>query len=647
MIVYGDRRERLSPALALLRLRAALDLVGDPQVGGTNPLPAHIGAVPQGYLWSSRHAALVELLIEAGIVEQAVADALSPDQDTLAVPKPLLRLTDLAADAVAHSLTTQPGQAGSPPDQRLSAALATASEPASDDDPHWWTEWDRALRAALAALRHQDLPPTLWVTLPEGYLFYALYPEAYLLRAQQAIAGAPAVVVVGLRSIGVSLGAMAAAACRQAGLPHLRLSLRPRGDAFNREIGADTGLVEELRAWAGRGTLVLIVDEGPGLSGSSLAATARFIGNQTGLPAARIAFLCANPWPGPQAPAWVQQQWQAHRHWIVDPLLPSTPGSPPHAALRALPDGRGLEVLADLSGGAWRSYTHLSPQVVTGHPRFERRKYLCRAQDGPLVWAKFIGLGRVGRAKAARAAALARAGLTPPYLGYAHGYLLSAHVAAPPLEPAQSTAAHLQRIACYIASCGQLAAAEPPDPDGLFSRLQELVIANTRAWFGPTLDAELATLGWFYGAVEHGYYAGGDGKPQPHEWLATVPPLKCDAADHHLDHGPVYPLDACYDLAGVLFEWSLSPAQSAALLTRYVTQSADHGVHQRLPYYRAVYCAALLGQHDLAYHLEEGHPRVTAAYDDARRRYATELRSALADAARVTQPLAAASGVSR
>ena len=90
--------------------------------------------------------------------------------------------------------------------------------------------------------------------------------------------------------------------------------------------------------------------------------------------------------------------------------------------------------------------------VVTGHPRFERRKYLCREHDGRAVWAKFIGLGRIGRAKAARAAGSAAAGLTPPYLGYAHGFLLSQARRRRPRSTRPSTASPIwTRVASYIA----------------------------------------------------------------------------------------------------------------------------------------------------------------------------------------------------
>ena len=107
------------------------------------------------------------------------------------------------------------------------------------------------------------------------------------------------------------------------------------------------------------------------------------------------------------------------------------------------------------------------------------------------------------------------------------------------------------------------------------------------------------------------------------------PWLKCDAADHHLDHGAVWPLDPCYDLAGTCYEWALRLSSDCLARARYIEESADWPAPERLPFYHAVYCAALLGQHDMAYHLEEANPAEAARYDHARRRYAEGLRAAL------------------
>ncbi len=115
----------------------------------------------------------------------------------------------------------------------------------------------------------------------EGTAFYALYPEAIALAARDL--GAGPFHVVGIRSIGTTLAVVAAAAL-EAGTPE---SLRPVGHPFLRRIEAHPARRDRLLA--GGGTVV-VVDEGPGLSGSSFGAVADWL-EAGGLPRDRLAFL--------------------------------------------------------------------------------------------------------------------------------------------------------------------------------------------------------------------------------------------------------------------------------------------------------------------------------------------------------------------
>ena len=100
---------------------------------------------------------------------------------------------------------------------------------------------------------------------PEGYSFYALYPEAYL-EAASALAGTP-VHAIGIRSIGLGLAALIAAACDGA----MPISVRPVGHPFQRELRLSPALQRRLLEGA-PDTVYAIADEGPGLSGSSFSA---------------------------------------------------------------------------------------------------------------------------------------------------------------------------------------------------------------------------------------------------------------------------------------------------------------------------------------------------------------------------------------
>jgi hypothetical protein len=135
------------------------------------------------------------------------------------------------------------------------------------------------------------------VKVPEGFEFYALYPEQYCASAvrwaaEHRFVQARRAVVVGIRSIGTTLSVLVTAALDANDWQAHRFTIRPSGDAFRRQAvvaGADRGDAE-------RG---LIVDEGPGLSGSSMAAVARSA--RGGWVAARPRGLFSRPRSGTRA----------------------------------------------------------------------------------------------------------------------------------------------------------------------------------------------------------------------------------------------------------------------------------------------------------------------------------------------------------
>src|SRR5207244_3998976 len=121
----------------------------------------------------------------------------------------------------------------------------------------------RGALSELAALATLQLPPTIRCKTPEGYAFYAVYPQSYFAAARAYPWSSPPL-VLGLRSIGTSLASAVAAATGGRAL-----SLRPCGHPFARQIRGGEALNSLIRAHAGP---FAIVDEGPGLSGSSFSA---------------------------------------------------------------------------------------------------------------------------------------------------------------------------------------------------------------------------------------------------------------------------------------------------------------------------------------------------------------------------------------
>ncbi|HEV2118105.1 MAG TPA: hypothetical protein VGR48_18860, partial [Terriglobales bacterium] len=112
-------------------------------------------------------------------------------------------------------------------------------------------------------------PPQITVSIPEGFAYYALHPLQYADLAGALPLSSPYAAVIGIRSIGATLSAVVAAALRRRGINAERITVRPGGHPFDRKME----FTPEERRWLAdqrvRRADVLVVDEGPGLSGSS------------------------------------------------------------------------------------------------------------------------------------------------------------------------------------------------------------------------------------------------------------------------------------------------------------------------------------------------------------------------------------------
>lgn len=82
-----------------------------------------------------------------------------------------------------------------------------------------------------ALLERLGLEEPIRIRRPEGYAHYALYPESFLEAALRSGLTSETV-VIGVRSIGVGLGALVAAALGS----RPAYSLRPTGDPFRRHV---------------------------------------------------------------------------------------------------------------------------------------------------------------------------------------------------------------------------------------------------------------------------------------------------------------------------------------------------------------------------------------------------------------------------
>ena len=544
------------------------------------------------------HDGIVDFLIDFGVLEAAIADALFPDADGLHPAAERMRRVGAALGAaLRHSWRGEHGQVGTP--------LAEAA---------------RTVRALAA----DQLPEVAWSSVPEGYAWYALHPEGYVEAAERFASdhGPVPVVCLGLRSIGTGLSSAVEAALAARGSSVERHTLRPRGHPFDRRPVVDGALEARLRTPGGR--YFLLVDEGPGLSGSSLAGAAALL-SRLGVPDARIVLFPGWRTDGASLrSAEARERWRRHAQYVVDGGAVRARMTPLHPAAAG--------PFQDLSAGRWRRRVLRDPRDwPAAHPQHERLKLLGREPErGAPVLLRFAGLGRYGRGAARLARRLAEEGWTAPTYGIANGFLATAFVAGRPLHAADADAGTLEHLARYVAF---RARACPAERGASVDSLREMLRVNVGEGLGEPWAGRLLRTAAF-AAAPAGAAAAIDGRMHPHEFLRTPGGLlKCDAVDHHADHFYPGPQDAAWDLAGAAAEWGLDAEGRARLAARYAALTGDADVRHRLPFHSLAYLASRLGYVMLAAESLRGS-------EDGRRfrfevrRYAELLRRAIRRAER-------------
>lgn len=486
MLVYGDHREVADPAE---RLKGVSDLIDA------------VTAMPAGI---ARHSALVELLIVAGQLLQGVADEGGPESELNGLVHGLARCVLISMDS----------------------GYAEFGE--------------------LPPVPQPSLPQRVVLRLPEGFAFYAVYPEAYAHAARRLVLAGPAR-VIGIRSIGTSLGAIVAEALRAPPA----ITVRPFGDPFARKVNLPPETVE-------LGAHYVIVDEGPGMSGSSFGAVADWL-EAHGVERGRIAFLPSHAGElGPQASAQHRGRWS-----------------------------EAQKVAAEFGKGGLEK--HFGPLgAFTGGGAWQRMKFI-GTRAGHAVLIKFAGLGRIGKRKFDLARSLHAAGLTPEPLDFAHGFLVERWVAdAEPLCPGEKP---IEELARYISARARLF---PTAPESGAS-IGEL-LAMCRRNIGLTFGEELTlTLGRFDEAALSQRFQRicTDNKLDLEEWLRLPCGrlLKTDAVDHHQAHDFIGCQSVEWDVAGAVAEFALDEVETARLVSLVGEVDAE-----LLAFHRVAYAAFRLGQ---------------------------------------------------
>lgn len=569
MLVYGDRASVLRPrsVVASLRRAALGDGAGAAGVAGTSAR-----AFDRWTYLFLEVSALAQALLDGPLAHDAARDAAE-------VLHRIVR--ELARVAV-------PGPGFRSPPSRLPL---------------------RPLIDRLAAL---PLPDEASARVPEGYAYYGLFPECYAMAAQAGgLPPSSPVHVIGARTIGVSLGAVVAAAL---GPRASFLTVRPQGSPFARTVSA----IELPRLHDGA---YAIVDEGPGLSGSTFGSIADAL-LERGVSEDQIHYFPSHTGPlGPRASARHRARWESARRHVVDfdeAFVAEAP-SPETAGPSTLPStlaswvapvtGPAVAPLEILGHGEWRRRVFRCegdwPPVC---PHLERRKYLVHTRDATYQL-KFAGLGPYGAHKLAIAQRLARADFTVDALAMTRGFLVSPWIDARPLtlraldEGRFDRRALLATVARYLA----FRATELPCDDGDGATVEGLLAMahhNAEAALGRGAAARVRELAWAVGpCARERRVVRVDAKLQPWEWLGLPDGSfrKADALDHHAGHDLIGAQDIGWDLAGAALELDLTDDERAELVD-VVGRARGRAVSKdALRFYEVAYAAYWTGAYALAH----------------------------------------------
>ncbi|MES1245713.1 MAG: hypothetical protein ABUT39_29170 [Acidobacteriota bacterium] len=582
MLVYGDLVREEETGARAERIRSGLAALAG--------MPAGIG----------RHAEIAGLLVEMGELEQGLLD----DQLQLLGrerPTPLAQWSAAVTRGIAEALLWSFRFAGQLPawEGRRAAAPPLVGLMSAA----------RALKR-LTALR---LPSRIPVVTPEGYSLYGVYPETYLRASEQLREDWQGVLrVIGIRSIGTSLAAMVAAA----GRGETSASVRPGGHPLARSLSIGVRMTGKLLAAAGaqgaRRPLYAIVDEGPGLSGSSFGAVADWL-EEHGVSAESIVFFPSHRGPlGPKASPAHRERWDRARRYVVEfEDLFLGPGAtwPLERWVEDL-TGPADGPLEDLGAGLWRDRHFPGGDRPPAHLQRERRKYLLTSR-GKTWLLKFAGLGHYGRERLELAQELEKGGFIPPVAGLRHGFLVGPWLdRARPLSlvPDVDREALLDRVARYLSFRARRLPAEGR-PGASPAKLLEMASFNAGEALGPQASEALGV--WKERLPELASLARPvltDNRMHAWEWLVTPEGkiLKADALDHHAGNDLIGAQDPAWDLAGAVVELELSDDERGRLVEMLERSRRVKTPPDQLRFYTHAYLAFQLGWQTLAAEALEG-----------------------------------------
>ena len=466
---------------------------------------------------------LLDSLIEAGELEAALADMNARGAPAAAA------LTDALAVGVCmgdDALSTQP--------QQLAAKIA--------------------------------VPETISISPPEGFTYYALHPSDYARVVDRIGSQSGTFAVIGVRSIGTTLSAVTTSALNAKGRRAERITVRPTGHPYARtaqfSAEQERWIVEQLS----RSADFLVVDEGPGRSGSTFLSVAEAL-KRMKVPQERITAIGSREFdPETLCAPDASRRWRCVHFVSTAPSVSSR-----------------FQDFTYLGGGDWRMHSFDDeedwPESWT---QMERLKFLSPDRR---QFFKFEGMGPLGSEVRERAFTLVEGGFSPAVADAGDGFLSYQTIEGCNLRKQDVSPSVLERIALYCSFRVSNFSYSPT----FNSELGNMLEFNVQQEFGRELRLDPAQLGSTNPILV-------DGRMQPFEWINSTQGelLKTDAISHGDNHFFPGPCDIAWDLAGTIVEWDLS-FEAAEFLLRRFKQLSGIDVAQKLDAYMLAYCVFRLG----------------------------------------------------
>lgn len=466
--------------------------------------------------------ALLDCLIQAGLLESALADIDAPGAYAAA------NLTD----ALAVRLCA--GDADSLDPNRLAVKI--------------------------------EAPETISISPPEGFTYYALHPLDFA-KVTDRIGDHPgACAVIGVRSIGTTLSAVTTAALNMRGRAATRITVRPSGHPYAR----NAEFSPEQERWIAEQLLksaqFLVVDEGPGRSGSTFLSVVEALG-RLGVPRERITIVGSREFdPEGLCAENASERWMGLRYVSTAPSVSTRFLNFPY-----------------IGGGDWRMYFCGAEQEwPESWTQMERLKFLSPDQR---QFFKFEGMGPLGREVRERAFLLASESFSPAVCDAGDGFLSYTAIEGTRLRKQDVSPSLLEQIARYCS----FRASEFTCASIHNSELDHMLEFNVQQEFGRDLKLEA-------GQLSSGTPSVADGRMQPHEWIASgeAKLFKTDAISHGDNHFFPGPCDIAWDLAGAVVEWDLDAQATGFLLSKF-RQFSGIPISQQFQDYMLAYCIFRLG----------------------------------------------------